>query len=399
VSTLAALAGALLVAQLPPGEPPSEPETLEAAPEPDAYDDPYDPSSLVPPEPDPAWLRYHAAIRLYLLGGQGEARQQLVKLVEDFPGHPAAEAALELMPLVRERAARIPPPKPGSPRRQPHLEEPETRVYPKDRAFRGYEKEESLARSELVLFQTVHGAVIGGELCGIVDCDDQTAVVLGLAGGGAIGLATSLAASRHGITPGEALAVNSGATWGFWHALTLSGAAGVDDDSRFTLLLVGQLVGTGLGAATAHGATPTAGQVALVNSAGLWAGVVAAFAHGATDFNADDQAFYLSLLAATDLVGIGAALIGRDYPPSRGRMLLIDATGLMGMLFGLAVDVLIESGGSSPEGLSGFAIAGTLTGLALGTYASRTWDAPDLEVQAAFIPRDGGGVATVGVGF
>jgi hypothetical protein len=223
-------------------------------------------------------------------------------------------------------------------------------------------------------------------------------IALLLLGAGA-GVTVSTLATSNGITPGHATAIDTGSLWGAWNGLASAVVLDVDDEQQGVgLILVGQLVGTAVGHVAFKVFKPSAGDVSLATSVGMWAGVMVAFAHGIAEFDADPQLLMGTLLLASDVGLIGGALLSEALPMSRGRALLIDASGLLGTLTGVGVDLLIQGEDAEPQPLFALGLVGMVAGLGIGTYLSREWDleeAPDVQLSALPL-RDGAGFGLSG---
>ena len=127
----------------------------------------------------------------------------------------------------------------------PDADEPQTKTPAQSASG---EKPTGIARAELAVFQTINGLAVGAELCGVAECQDSRLIIGSLAGGAGLGLGLSLYATRNGITPGHALSLNSGTFWGFANGLALHGALDQDNfDARRLpgMMAAGQLVGLG----------------------------------------------------------------------------------------------------------------------------------------------------------
>lgn len=264
----------------------------------------------------------------------------------------------------------------------------------------GDEQPSNLARAELGIVQTVQGLTLGVFACDYLDCDNARATLGGMVLGAGAGLGFSLWASRDGVTPGQALAVNSATAWGAWQGIAVTMMRDQFDEHDYSLIVGGaQLAGTTSGALMAWQLRPRAGQVAMINSAGIWSGALALLGHGINDFDADRALISASLLAASDLGAIAGAVAGNYFQWSRGRMLVIDAGGLLGMLSGMAADALIRGDGVNSTDICAFGLGGTVVGLVTATYLSRSWDLPDGVPSISLMPTQGGAVATLSGAF
>ncbi|QDG51920.1 hypothetical protein FIV42_14580 [Persicimonas caeni] len=273
---------------------------------------------------------------------------------------------------------------------------------PKGEDLIGQEEPSGLARAELAFFQTAHGITLGAELCAMVECDSEQAVVAALGIGGALGLTLSLVPTQDGITQGHALLLNSGTAWGFGNGV-LAGIALDIEGSEYAGLLAGsQLAGLGAGALIWDLAEPTAGEVSMANSGGLWAGFLTFLIHAANEFDAEESTVAWSVLFAADLGIAGGAALSQNYPMSRGRTFVIDSGGILGFLIGIGTYIFIEPDVQSATAFSVMGILGTVTGLGTATYLTRNWDVEetgDFSANWGVSPTDGGALLSVGGSF
>lgn len=239
----------------------------------------------------------------------------------------------------------------------------------------GVEEPDIFARSELVLFQTIHGLILGAELCVLLQCDDERLVVGSVMGGGIGGLSLSLLNTDGGITSGHTLMLNSGTNWGFWNALALNLILDHWEDERvFTgTLMAGQLAGLGSAIYFWDQLRPQAGDVALVDSAGIWSGILAMYAVAGMELDMSTQEFFTLMLAATDLGAIAGAYYAVETPMPRGRVFLINTGGVVGAAIGFGMAVMIFGEEVEQPALFGLGFLGTLAGLATSFYLSEGW--------------------------
>lgn len=349
---------------------PAMPKSAPAAPE-------APPGS--PGELDQAWSIYHDAFLDTVMGRQKKARRELERLRAEHPDHPASLLAASL--LMR-------------------MDELEFGTEEEDAHF-GSRRPSGLARAELASAQTISGITFGAWACGLAGCEDARLWVSVLTLGGGAGLTASLVFTQdRGITPGRALAVNSGTAWGVYNGAMIAAIADAEDSGLFGALLAGQLIGTGAGIAVASLSNPTAGDISMATSGGLWLGGAMLFVNAIGEFELfDGRGGVASILVASDLGVAGAAAL-RAFgvlQMSRSRALLIDVGGIMGSLLGMGLGVLVQGDDATPAGVFGPGLAGMLAGLGGTFWLTRNWDAPDFDMNLAVLPAPGGGL-TVGVG-
>ncbi|MGM0556717.1 MAG: tetratricopeptide repeat protein [Myxococcota bacterium] len=338
-----------------------------------------------------AWTLLERALNALAQRDDAAAKRYLERLHANYPDHPAAEASADALETL------------GGERPSAFL----TSTRPSDESSekkRGPEEDATgIARAELAIFQTINGLAVGAELCGVAVCDDPRLVIGSLAGGAGLGLGLSLYASRDGITPGHALAINSGTFWGAVNGgfldLSLGSPNAFPNRRAPALLAGGQLAGMAVGHLAYANLEPDAGDVALMNTTGLWSGVMMMLVNGIVF--PEQAVFARSTLAAVDLGLIGGAVLSKYFPMSRGRAFVIDAGGLVGALTGVGAYLFFTGGDGESEGGFTSALVGAGAGLGLSTYFTRNWDEEeDLfgDVHMMFAPsHDGkGGVMMVG---
>ena len=238
------------------------------------------------------------------------------------------------------------------------------------------EEKTSFARTEFVAVQTGHGLLLGIEFCDVIQCGSNAVAISSLTVGAGAGLGLSLLASRDGVTPGFATIMNSGAYWGAFHGGFITSNLTENSSTISGVMGVSQLGAMGVSALIWNQWRPTAGEVSMTNSGGIWVAQLSALgflAAGATNWEVEPVVW--ALIALTDVGLIGGALLSQIKPISRGRMLMIDLGGVLGMVAGMGTSALIAPSSEVAAGISG--IAGTLAGLGIATVMTRNWDASD----------------------
>lgn len=261
----------------------------------------------------------------------------------------------------------------------------------------GMEESSNLSRAELVIFQTIHGIVLGAEFCFFIDCDSIRAGVGLPALGGLAGLGGSIYLTQDGVEPGMTAAVNSGTVWGGYlavQALNLMDRPGSQTGPG--IMMLGQLGGLAGGFGIAQSLRPTSGDVASVNHTGFWAtALYFILAEGLIQVNASYEAEIASLVIVPLVGGAGGALLASQYPMSRPRIRVISASGLVGGLLGFAIPFLIFEENLNDRVAAGTVSAGILAGLGAGGYFTQEWDEDYREVttSVSLLPtRDGDGM-------
>ncbi|NMO17692.1 hypothetical protein HPC49_22160 [Pyxidicoccus fallax] len=319
---------------------------------------------------------YTAGFDALVEGRDREALESFERVLSACPQHPYAT---ELLRLARTRLI------PGG------------RLAAAAASERGPEGRSDSGLAAMTVVQTLHGAAQGILLCAIAECSAQGVAAASVLGAGAGAATVLLLAKGSGVTSGQAAAINSGTVWGFWFGIASLLAFDLGGDDAIGTVMLGGAGFTGVGILLALTARPTAGQVSMANSGALWTGVVTALLLATSDSD-DTETFFAVELGATaaGLVVLGA--LSTTFEVSRGRMLIIDAGGIIGGLLGAASTFVLAGENAGDEILVGTA-AGVVGGLALTAYLTRDFDTPDAP-QAVLTPtllgRDGMGLAVVG---
>jgi hypothetical protein len=331
----------------------------------------------VDPRSDAVWQLYHEVFTALMQGERTRARELATALLRDHPDHPATH-------LVRSAQLGLAP---GA-------------VDDHGDAQEGHETRETAsrgARAELALIQSLHGIAVGIELCLAISCDSGQAILgLPLLGGG-IGAVAAL--SVHDLTSGQRALLNSGTAWGATNAGLFLIAINSDyDPGTIALgLMTGQVAGLAAGAGL-FGLHPTAGQVALANSGGVWIGALTVLTYTATGAALDQHERATGALIAIDVGIAGGAYLASRWPAiSRAQTLVIDAGGIVGTVAGGSLGVLIVGNGSGRL-TPALAAAGAAVGLGAAAYGTRDWNdggASSLHGYIAPPERGRGGVAGV----
>lgn len=333
---------------------------------------------LVPtPEACPASAEadYAEGFDALVRGSDAQAMEALQRTLAACPQHPYAT---EFVRLTRARLA------PGGRLARAAVDE----SGPEGRSDGGL--------AAMTVLQTLHGATQGILLCAIAECGNQGYAAVSLLGAGA-GAAGTLLLARDGVTSGQAAVINSGTVWGFWFGIASQLALELEGDDELGVVMLGGAGFTGVGILLAATARPTAGQVSMANSGGLWAGVVTALLLATSDSD-DTKTFFAVELGATAVGIVSLAALSTRVPVSRGRMLIIDAGGILGGLLG-ATATFVAAGDDAGESILVGSAAGVVGGLGLAAYLSRDFDvrdAPQAVLTPALLGRDGAGLALLG---
>ena len=254
-----------------------------------------------------------------------------------------------------------------------------------------------VGRRQLLAYGTVAGGVAGGTLIGAQS--NQFYILLGIGGGFAAGALAAYFGTEKDLPLGtSSLTITS----------SLMGAvAGASAASIFTAngnvispaIGGGLVLGAGLGYYAGEKLHVRPGDAAIVNSGALWGtvagGLFAVSFDSAGKHRSADSGIILSGLGLGTVAG---ALLAHNYTVSRGRAALIDASGVLGIVLGLAANSVSSRGAAtSDERTSNFAVGGLAVGLIAGGVLTRHMDEPKLSL-APVMNRTTAGTATFGLG-
>lgn len=265
----------------------------------------------------------------------------------------------------------------------------------------------------LTVWSTLYGAWLGVAVPAALGADDAEPYGLGLLIGGPLGFFGSRAYGRGAsLSSGQARAIILGSQWGTFQGLGWREVLGIGDEvvvlcngtcfeysntpdeAPFTAMVVGGLVGLGTGVALARAFDVPEAQATLGNHAAWWgtwygfAGAVVA------DEEEDDTRLAWALIGGN--VGLLAGLVaGHRLPVSGGRIRLISAAGVAGLVAGLGVDLLLDL--QEEQGVVAIPMLSSIGGLVVGAMLTRSYvAAPERgreEAMAGALLRLGGGSA------
>ena len=257
-------------------------------------------------------------------------------------------------------------------------------------------------RKQLLGYGTVAAGVAGGLLAG----GQSTPFYGGLGVVG--GLAGGFVGIYYGTPNDLALGPSSLTVTGSLEGGVLGGALVATVTNRYDSSTLAPGIGAGLvlgaGAAYYVGSKThlSAGDAAIINSGALWGTVSSSLL--SLSFNASPQISGGIVLSGLGVGTIGGVLLQRYFTISRGHAALIDASGVVGVVGGLAtLSVFARANGlgvQNDERTSNFALGGLAAGLIIGGVLTRNLDEPRLQVTPVMgrVATGGGSTTTFGFG-
>jgi hypothetical protein len=227
-------------------------------------------------------------------------------------------------------------------------------------------------RFELVAASTVAGLVLGSAGFGQAAGPDYPTVLLGGAGMGVGLLASSLWLSP-AIPQGTSLFIVGSAAVATADVGIVAAMAGAEERVLVRSLLAGGVAGAAAGAFIAPHLALSGGDASLVNSGSMWGG----FAGGLVTSLRQREVGWEALLGINGGLATGLVL-ARYSRASRARILLIDLTGLAGVLAGVGIAELNARSAAEAADPEWYALGGMGAGLLTGVLLTRSYDDVEL---------------------
>ncbi|MBI5499270.1 MAG: hypothetical protein HY907_03440 [Deltaproteobacteria bacterium] len=247
---------------------------------------------------------------------------------------------------------------------------------------------------DLTINESLQGLTVAYLACSSFEIDDWRIIGPTLFMGAGAGLAAALLADYYlPIGQAEAATVAAGGWWGLLEGALLAKTAGAHDFSTVApWSLLGWGLGLGTGITLAATVDLTKGDVALTNSAAAWgtfAGAVAAGTILGRDVFTTSSDYDFAIPFAGLNAGLLAGVLTSIWVDvSRGRMALIDLSGLLGVLLGgsLGTPLIFEDPSEDDKRwYSAIMLASAATGLTVGALLTADLDDDDGVAAAAMI--------------
>jgi hypothetical protein len=247
---------------------------------------------------------------------------------------------------------------------------------------------------------------IAGTAAGALIASAQSDGLITLVGGGA-GLAAGLLGVYWGTPKDLALGTSSltvtsslvGGVGGAALAAVLTNDLLGRNETSDPLIGGGLLVGAGVGFYIGEQTHPTPGDAAVINSGALW-GTIAGGLFAIT-FDPGSQISGGLVLSGLAMGTAAGTLLQRYFTVSRGRAALVDASGVVGIVLGLAAESVVQrirdDDSQSDARTADYALGGLATGLIVGGILTRNLDDPKLPPSIPITPSLGRATTAAGV--
>ena len=259
--------------------------------------------------------------------------------------------------------------------------------------------EPEFGRKQLLVYGTIAAPIAAGL---IADAGGNNADLISLSvlGGGVAGFFGVYYGTDRKLALGtSSLTVTSSLIGGVGGGVLAATVSNGGFDVYAPLIGGGLVIGGVAGYLVGDATHPTPGDAAVINSGALWGTVAGGLF--AVSFDPSNQVSAGLVLSGLGMGTVGGVLLQRFFTVSRGRAALIDASGIVGIVLGLAAENLVQQAVNSTatatqERTANYALGGLTAGLVLGGIFTRTLDDPKFAVTPTInkTPSVGGTTAT-----
>ena len=235
-----------------------------------------------------------------------------------------------------------------------------------------------MSRAGLVGFGTLFTTWLGVGTLILLDTEDAVPYGLVLIAGPVSGLIGSLSLTRESeLSDGQASLITLGGTWGIWQAVAAASIAGAGEKLTVGASMVGGALGLALASSIVRDRDISPGDATLINFGGIWGtwfSICGAMAARKRD--QDNSDFILGSAMMGGNVGLSTmAAWSTKLSMSRARARLINIGGIVGTLYGLGANILLDI---EPEDRTFWSLMGLggVVGLTAGAYFTRNYDTP-----------------------
>jgi tetratricopeptide (TPR) repeat protein len=257
--------------------------------------------------------------------------------------------------------------------------------------------EPEFGRKQLLLYGTIGGALSAGLLANATTDNPGIAALSAVGGIGAGFLAVYFGTPKNLALGTSSLTVTSSLVGGVGGG-TIAAMLDRGSNVSFPLVGAGLLLGGVGGYYIADRTRPSSGDSAVINSGALWGTVAGGLF--TLSFDPGPQISAGLVLSGLGMGTLGGVLLQRYFTVSRGRAALIDASGVVGIVLGLAGENLVEQASGTvtktSERTANYALGGLAAGLILGGILTRSIDDPHLAVTPTINKTTGAANGTSG---
>ena len=233
-----------------------------------------------------------------------------------------------------------------------------------------------VSRAGLVGFGTLYTTWLGVGTLILLELEEPIPYGIALIVGPLSGLLNSLSLTRKSeLTDGQASLITLGGTWGIWQAVAAADLANASEKLGVGASMVGGALGLALAGSIVKDRDISPGDATLINFGGIWGTWFAICgAMAARDRSSDSSDFVLGSAMMGGNIGLSTmAAWSTGLNMSRARARLINIGGIVGTLYGLGTNILLELTSDDRTFWSLMGIGGVV-GLTAGAYFTRNYD-------------------------
>ena len=233
-----------------------------------------------------------------------------------------------------------------------------------------------MSRAGLVGFGTLFTTWVGVGTLILLDTEDPVPYGLVLIAGPLGGLSGSLSLTRDSeLSDGQASLINLGGAWGIWQAVGAANLADAGEKTTVGASMVGGALGLALAGSIVRNRDISPGDATLINFGGVWGTWFAICGAMAARRRSNDNSDFI---LGSAMMGGNAGLLtmaawSTKLSMSRARARLINIGGIIGTLYGLGANVLLEIDSDDRTFWSLMGLGGVV-GLTAGAYLTRNYD-------------------------
>ena len=228
------------------------------------------------------------------------------------------------------------------------------------------------SKVSLVGFGTLFTTWLGVGTLILAEADEPAPYGLALIAGPLSGLAGSMNLTENlKLSDGGASLINLGGAWGIWQATGAAIIADADEKGVVGASMAGGIIGLALSGSIVNGRDISPGDATMINFGGIWGTWFALCGAMAADVEDEDN-LLASAMIGGDTGLLTMAILSPKLNMSRARAHLINIGGIVGTLYGIGTNVLLEI--DTKRNFWGVMGVGGVLGLVAGAYFTRNYD-------------------------
>ena len=246
-----------------------------------------------------------------------------------------------------------------------------------------------MSRAGLVGFGTLFTTWVGVGTLVLLDIEEPVPYGLVLIAGPLSGLIGSLSLTRDSeLSDGQASLINLGGVWGIWQAVGAANLADASAKATVGASMAGGALGLALAGNIVRNRDISPGNATLINFGGVWGTWFSICGAMVARRRSNDNSDFI---LGSAMMGGNAGLLtmaawSTKLSMSRARARLINIGGIIGTLYGLGANILLEIDSDDRTFWSLMGLGG-ICGLTAGAYLTRNYD-----TQTSYFTENGAGL-------